>query len=58
MLRELCEPSEKNLNSLNDYLIKIYFENSLDQDEINERFELFFKIKTNFLLKYPGIRLV
>jgi hypothetical protein len=55
MLRELCEPSEENLNILNDYLIKIYFENSLNQDEINERFELFFKIKTNFLLKYPGI---
>jgi hypothetical protein len=55
MLRELCEPSEENLNILNDYLIKIYFENSLNQDEINERFELFFKIKTIFLLKYPGI---
>jgi hypothetical protein len=55
MLRELCEPSEENLNILNDYLVKIYFENSLNQDEINKRFELFFKIKTNFLLKYPGI---
>ena len=54
-LRELREPSKENLLILSDYLNKIYLENCLNQEEINERFELFFKIKSNFLLKYPGM---
>ena len=53
-LRELFIPNNENLVKLDDHLKRIYFQNCLNQSEINERFELFFKIKTNFLSKYPG----
>jgi hypothetical protein len=53
-LHEQLIPNEKKLESLSNYLTKIYSTNCINQQEIDLRFDLFLNIKMKFLLQYPG----
>ena len=53
-LRELSIPKETSLEALTNYLTNIYVENCLNQEELNYRFEVFFKIKRNYLCQHSG----
>ena len=53
-LREQFIPNKKNLESLSNYLIKIYSTNYINQQELDQRYDLFLNIKMKFLLQYPG----